>query len=131
MFALADTGCEKKVRFVKKPLLNQPSTQCPKPLKPLLSKASPMTALLFSFSAPSHSTSHSLKTIVNSPLKHSVTTCTAAANTAKPALLATCNITLVLNCDTSLSPFPLIHSQSFDLPAAAARRKKAIVPNSA
>ena len=76
-------------------------------------------------------TSHFLKTVVNSPLKHSATTLTAAVNTAKPALLVTHDITLTLNCNTSLSPFPSIHSQSFDSSAPAAKRKKAIVLNSA
>ena len=90
-----------------------------------------MTASPFNFSAPSHTTSCSLKIIANSPLKHSATTCTAVANTRRLALLAMHDITLALNHDTSLSPFPLIHSQSFDSSAAAAKKKKTIVPNSA
>ena len=41
------------------------------------------------------------------------------------------DITLVSNHNTSLSPFPSIHSQSFDMSALVAKKKKTIVPNSA
>ena len=42
-----------------------------------------------------------------------------------------CNITLTQNHNTSLSPFPLIHNQSFAMFAAAVKRRKMIVQNSA